>query len=457
MSFEQQSSTRVATVDVTRSRRWAAVIGTAVAISAATVPIVAVTVRVSEPEHAAGAVAPQTSPAEPPALSQLPQQPSTPDLDILAGALRPAPTDGPHGAVQTVTTQGWHLGMPEVTVQQITSRLLPDTSCRISTRSRSDLPAPIDPATIGSFDFQTVPEQTDACAPGELTLVAGVNLPTTEQQLFTRLAASDGGDGVLPASLFGYIAQINRSQIPDVHQRAAILRLLARIPGVMLQAGNDRAGRFGLHTALDTGAERYVLTVEPTTGELLAFEDDAITAPAGPDVNLPTIRSYTLFVSRSWDETRPHLPQNSPARQEARHAMTTIVTARHRATSALHALDHGLLSTLDHLLRRRAHPRQLDVMLAPHQRALGSVRPAHAYQRGQHVLAFVANAWHPATILATNDAAAYVRYQVPGSGGTGVETVHAASIAATPNEATASQAMGTAGTVAGTVFPAPTR
>jgi len=116
--------------------------------------------------------------------------------------------------------------------------------------------------------------------------------------------------------------------------------------------------------------------------------------------------------------------------------MTTIVTARHRATSALHALDHSLLSTLGHLFRRRAHPRQLDIMLAPHQRALGSVRPAHAYQRGQHVLAFVANAWLPATILATDKAAAYVRYQLPGIGGTGVETVHAASIVATPNEAT---------------------
>jgi len=127
--------------------------------------------------------------------------------------------------------------------------------------------------------------------------------------------------------------------------------------------------------------------------------------------------------------------------------MTTIVTARHRATSALHAFDHGLLCTLGHLLRRRAHPRQLDVMLAPHQRALGSVRPAQAYQCGQHVLAFVANAWHPATILATDKAAAYVRYQVPGVGGTGVETVHATSIAATPNEATAPQAMATAGRV----------
>jgi len=125
--------------------------------------------------------------------------------------------------------------------------------------------------------------------------------------------------------------------------------------------------------------------------------------------------------------------------------MTTIVTAPHWATSALHALDHGLLSTLGYLLRRGAHSRQLDVMVTPHQRALGSVRPAQAYQRGQHVLAFVANAWHPATILATHDAAAYVRYQVPGIGGTGVETVHAASIAATPNEATAPRAIGSVG------------
>jgi len=117
--------------------------------------------------------------------------------------------------------------------------------------------------------------------------------------------------------------------------------------------------------------------------------------------------------------------------------MTTIVTARHRPTSALHALDHGLLSTLEHLLRRRAHPRQLDVMLAPHQRALGSVRPAQAYQQGQEVFAYVAGAWHPATVLATDTAAAFVRYQVPGIGGTGVETVHRAGIAATPGEAAA--------------------
>jgi len=308
MNFDQQSSTRVATVHVTRSHRWAVVLGTVVAISAATVPMVAVTVRVSEPEHPAGAAAPQTSPAEPPALSQLPPQPSTPELDNLAGALRPALTDGPHGRIQTVTTQGWHLGMPEVTVQQITSWLLADTSCRVSTRSRSDLPAPIDPATIGSFDFQSLPAKHETCGPGELTLVAGVQLPTTEQELFTRLAASDGGESVLPGSVFGYIAQINRWQIPDVHQRAAILRLLARIPGVLLQAGKDRAGRFGLHIALDTGAERYVLTVEPATGELLAFEDDAITAPAGPGVSLPTIRSYTLFVSRGWSDSRSHLP-----------------------------------------------------------------------------------------------------------------------------------------------------
>jgi len=309
MSFEQQSSTRVTTVHVTRPRRRAAVVlGTAAMVLGTTVPMSVAVNVMSEPEHAASTVAPVASPTEVAELSQLLRQPSVPQLDELADVLLPAPTDGQRAGVQKVTTDGWHLGIPEVTVQQITSWLLADTSCRVSTRSRADLPAPIDPRTIGTFDFLSLPAKHDTCAPGELTLVAGVQLPTGEGELFSRLAAADGGDSILSASLFGYIAQINRWQIPDRAQRAAILRLLARIPGVTVTTGKDRTGRSGLHIALDTAGDRYILTVEPTTGELLAFENTAISAPAGPDVHLPTIRSYTLFVSRSWDDSLPHLP-----------------------------------------------------------------------------------------------------------------------------------------------------
>lgn len=97
---------------------------------------------------------------------------------------------------------------------------------------------------------------------------------------------------------------------------AAILRLLARIPG-LIDSGtvSDRDGRAGVAVSLDSGYTghmiRYTLIFGQGTGELLDAEQTLTGDPGKLDVPEGSILAYTTFLASGYVATTTTRP--SPA------------------------------------------------------------------------------------------------------------------------------------------------
>ena len=58
----------------------------------------------------------------------------------------------------------------------------------------------------------------------------------------------------------------------------------------------DRAGRTGIGVSATSDDIRFLLILNPTTGELLAYERAALTPPHGSDRTGPLVDDYQLFL-----------------------------------------------------------------------------------------------------------------------------------------------------------------
>lgn len=104
-----------------------------------------------------------------------------------------------------------------------------------------------------------------------------------------------------PAETVAAITDLLREQPLAARQRAALLRVLARVPGVgYAGAVTDRANRQGEAFSLDSDMSglptRHLLIVDPKTGVILA-EEQMLTKTAGMlNVPVPSVISYTLYL-----------------------------------------------------------------------------------------------------------------------------------------------------------------
>lgn len=80
--------------------------------------------------------------------------------------------------------------------------------------------------------------------------------------------------------------------------RTAILTVLRDIPGIAYcRSVTDRAGRTGIGVSATADDIRSLLILNPTTGELLAYERAALTPPHGSDRTGPFVDDYQLFLA----------------------------------------------------------------------------------------------------------------------------------------------------------------
>lgn len=137
-------------------------------------------------------------------------------------------------------------------------------------------------------------------APGEFMPLYPQEPPPVADAMAAYLGAGHPGAAPNPAGLVAAVTDLYREWRPGAAQRAAVLQVLAGDPDVeTLGATTDRLGRPGEAFAVESDASglptRYVLVVDPATGEVLASEQWLTTDPGKLDVPIPSVIAYTAF------------------------------------------------------------------------------------------------------------------------------------------------------------------
>ena len=104
-----------------------------------------------------------------------------------------------------------------------------------------------------------------------------------------------------PAEVLVAISDLHRERVLDGPLRAAVLRVLATVPGMEYHGGvTDRRGRVGAAFSLehDLGGlpTRTTFVVDEATGQLLATEDVLTTTAGMLQVPIPSVTSYETFL-----------------------------------------------------------------------------------------------------------------------------------------------------------------
>ncbi|NJC13153.1 hypothetical protein F4558_002979 [Micromonospora profundi] len=84
---------------------------------------------------------------------------------------------------------------------------------------------------------------------------------------------------------------------PNQAARTTVMTVLRDTPGVAYHGSvTDRAGRTGVGVSATSDGIRFLLILNPTTGELLAYERAALTPPPASDRTRPLVDDYHLFL-----------------------------------------------------------------------------------------------------------------------------------------------------------------
>jgi hypothetical protein len=226
-------------------------------------------------------------------------------LRELAARIGDAPYDGGSGAYayhRTVSWGGTMQASPEghemSYVEQRETWAAPDGSGRVGTTVlRMEFP---DEASLRYWqsahpEMLRLPQESVSEYPAGF-LHPGTAVPTDPGQLAELLGISD--DGVRD---FKRIEELYRDRIVPREARAAVLELLADVPGFRWRGEvTDRAERAGVAISYDLPEQqvRHVLVFDPGTGELLSFELI--------DLTDEQVQFYGLFAESGWtDEPGP--------------------------------------------------------------------------------------------------------------------------------------------------------
>ena len=143
--------------------------------------------------------------------------------------------------------------------------------------------------------------QTTVYPPGRFPAIWS-DRPPADTAGLTRWLQHHHPAGAGPAAAGAAIVDLLRERVLTGAERAAVLRVLARLPGVEFTgAVRDRAGRRGeafsvvsAHTGLPT---RYTFIVQPATGRFLAFELMLTTTAGRLDVTVPAVIGYDTYLT----------------------------------------------------------------------------------------------------------------------------------------------------------------
>ncbi|WP_328372602.1 hypothetical protein [Micromonospora zamorensis] len=107
-----------------------------------------------------------------------------------------------------------------------------------------------------------------------------------------------------PTAVIRGLASLLGWRTPNQAARTAILTILNDTPGITHhESVTDRAGRTGIGVSATSDDIRFLLILNPTTGELLAYERTALTPPPGSNRTGPLVDDYHLYLTHSRSHT----------------------------------------------------------------------------------------------------------------------------------------------------------
>lgn len=278
----------------------------AIAVTVATIALATVTtvvlVRPAAPAYAAATPQPLTLPAI---------SPSQPASSVLAGLLRQADvTQDPQVGPNThITTVGWAL-TTRINGRQVRSAVIPeerdlwinaDGSGRETTRY---LPPVFDSAAQrqrwldeGSPGADTSRHITHYSHFDSMWKQPAPTEPTAMKRWLAIGHPISNG----PAETLVAINDLAGERVLDPRQQAAVLHVLADLPGLRYDGiTTDRGNRRGLAFSVDSSyaglPTRYTVVLDPGTGALLDYEETLTTRAGALDVRVPAVISYTAYL-----------------------------------------------------------------------------------------------------------------------------------------------------------------
>lgn len=126
--------------------------------------------------------------------------------------------------------------------------------------------------------------------------------PPSDPALLNRWLQHNHNTDAWPAAAPTAISDLLRERVLAPDERAAVLRLIAGLPGVEFTgAATDRAGRHGhafsivsAHSGLPT---RHTFIVDPATGRFLAYEQMLTTTAGNLNVAVPAVIGYETYLT----------------------------------------------------------------------------------------------------------------------------------------------------------------
>jgi hypothetical protein len=138
---------------------------------------------------------------------------------------------------------------------------------------------------------------------GRLAMTFTEPIPADQAALTARLFEHQPAE-TGPQALLWAVCDLTGHHYLNQEVRASILRILAGLQGLTdMGVAEDIAGRLGWWLRLDTPGNRDIISVDPSTGRLLACSQNLATTP-------PALFSYTLYL----DADRVARPGQPPAR-----------------------------------------------------------------------------------------------------------------------------------------------
>jgi hypothetical protein len=194
-------------------------------------------------------------------------------LDAVAGQVLAVPTDTAPGPYFYVRTEVWARAENSLFGFDTQRWRAADGSGLTRKRgapgpdSLKRLPEEADRARLAAAPLKQEEHQPDGLRPVVAEPIA--EDPTVlGQQLRAHVPPQAG-----PARLLAGIADMADTHYLNQQQRVAVLRLLARIPGIQVEARTDLTGRAGVAVCVTTPESTATLLVDLTTGRLLAYDE----------------------------------------------------------------------------------------------------------------------------------------------------------------------------------------
>lgn len=155
------------------------------------------------------------------------------------------------------------------------------------------------------WDGSSAPDRrTHRWAAGERDLFTGKRPPTDVDEL-RRWLHQRPSSAPEPLRTVTAVTDLLRNRVLLPQERAAVLRLLAEIPGMHHDGTTtDRAGRPGQAFSLESDAgglpTRYTVIVDPDDGRFLGHEQMLTTSAGGLNVKIPAVTAYETYLTKTF-------------------------------------------------------------------------------------------------------------------------------------------------------------